>query len=213
VPEAASAPFLTPVPDVASSSAESGKDKSETIPPVPTYTIGGTLNGLTGGAIIVVTVNGANEQTLTKNGTFTLSANQPENSSYNLSIVTPPTNQPCTSIYGTGIVNGANNSSINLLCCLMPRDGFAITTKLSTARYYHTTTLLPDGKALVVGGTKNGTTALDTAELYDPVAHTWSVADSLLIARYYHTATPLPDGKVWVMGGLDARGALAKAEL
>jgi len=145
----------THAPDATPSSAEGGKDKGETTPPVPTYTIGGTLNGLAKGASIVVSINGANDQTLTKNGAFTLPGNLPENSSYSLSIVTPPDSQPCTQTYGTGAANSANNSSIDLFCGLMPRDGFAITAKLATARYYHTTTLLADGRALAVGGINN----------------------------------------------------------
>ena len=44
---------------------------------------------------------------------------------------------------------------------------WSATNSLSTARYHHTATLLPNGKALVAGGSiTNGT--LNSAELYDP---------------------------------------------
>jgi N-acetylneuraminic acid mutarotase len=59
----------------------------------------------------------------------------------------------------------------------------------------HTATLLNDGKVLVVGG---GTKA---AELYDPLAGTWSGGGTLSINRIGHTATLLGNGKVLVVGG------------
>ncbi len=71
----------------------------------------------------------------------------------------------------------------------MPRDGFAIASKLTTARYYHTATLLPDGRVLAVGGINKDKTALATAEIYDPVANSWSATDTLYMPRYHHTAT------------------------
>ena len=90
---------------------------------------------------------------------------------------------------------------------------FANTGSLATARRYHTTTLLPNGKVLVAGGVNSGN-ALVSAELYDPASGTWTATGSLATARYHHTATLLPNGKVLVAGGFDSSGnALASAEL
>ncbi|MGD0091323.1 MAG: chitobiase/beta-hexosaminidase C-terminal domain-containing protein [Planctomycetota bacterium] len=82
---------------------------------------------------------------------------------------------------------------------------------LATPRYCHTATLLPNGKVLVVGGSKGGGgfrilmdsegLYLVSAELYDPRTNTWSAAASLATARDCHTATLLPSGKVLVVGG------------
>src|SRR5262249_7044591 len=72
---------------------------------------------------------------------------------------------------------------------------------LTTARFAQTATLLANGKVLVVGGTSDGTTALSSAELYDPGTNTWSAAGSLGTARDGHTATLLANGKVLVTGG------------
>jgi N-acetylneuraminic acid mutarotase len=58
---------------------------------------------------------------------------------------------------------------------------------LATARSGHTATLLPSGKALVVGGYN--------AEMYDPTTNTWSAAGSLAVGRGSHTATLLPYGE------------------
>ena len=71
--------------------------------------------------------------------------------------------------------------------------------RMAAIRYSYTATLLPNGKVLVAGGDDGS--RLASAELYDPVANTWSPAGSLATARSDHTATLLPNGKVLVAGG------------
>ncbi|KFE61929.1 kelch repeat-containing protein [Hyalangium minutum] len=91
------------------------------------------------------------------------------------------------------------------------RDGEALLQERSG----HTVTQLPGGKLLIVGGTSNGTTALKSAELYDPASGKWSpTAKPLGTARFHHTATLLPNGKVLVTGGTSSgTSALKSAEL
>jgi N-acetylneuraminic acid mutarotase len=94
---------------------------------------------------------------------------------------------------------------------------------LATGRYLHSATLLPNGMVLVVGGVQtpsgvngNGVLiALASAELYDPVADSWSTAGNLATARYQHTATLLPNGQVLVAGGYGypSQDPLASAEI
>lgn len=71
---------------------------------------------------------------------------------------------------------------------------------LHQGRLYYTTTLLNDGRVLVVGGsTPQGVTT--QCELYDPLSNTWLVTESLSEARESHEATLLNDGRVLVTGG------------
>ena len=96
-----------------------------------------------------------------------------------------------------------------------PASGtWTATGSLTTARYGHTATLLPNGKVLVAGGKDfNFQLWFASAELYDPTSGTWTTTGSLAAAREGHTATLLPNGKVLVVGGSDSGGALAGAEL
>jgi hypothetical protein len=83
---------------------------------------------------------------------------------------------------------------------------------LSEGRTWHTATLLPDGRVLVVGGYGN-TTTLNSAEIYDPDTGMWTSTDHMATARGSHTATLLPDGTVLVVGGdNDSANSLASAE-
>ncbi len=78
------------------------------------------------------------------------------------------------------------------------------TGNLNTSRYAHATTLLLNGKVLVMGGYDGRpATILNSAELYDPATGTWSYTGNLNTARAgFHTATRLQNGKVLVVGGI-----------
>jgi hypothetical protein len=76
---------------------------------------------------------------------------------------------------------------------------------MSSARSYHTATLLPNGRVLVVGG-NNGSGAVTSAELYDPATSAWSPADSLNESRAQHIAVLLPDGRLLAASGTDGFG-------
>lgn len=76
---------------------------------------------------------------------------------------------------------------------------FTATGSLTTARKFHTATLLPNGSVLVTGGIAGN--YLNSAELYNPTTGTWTATGSFATARAYHTATLLPNGLVLVAGG------------
>ena len=91
---------------------------------------------------------------------------------------------------------------------------FMATGALKTGRVYHTASLLPDGRVLIVGGwtgfgsslssaTYSGT-PVGIAELYDPATGAFAVAGTLMTARFSHAAATLSDGKILFAGGSDS---------
>ena len=78
---------------------------------------------------------------------------------------------------------------------------------LHVMRASHTATLLADGRLMVIGGSTVSAIAAKgyvnnaSAEIYDPVANTWTATPPMSVPRSHHTATLLPDGKVLVVGG------------
>ena len=59
-------------------------------------------------------------------------------------------------------------------CTTRPAGRGVPRASLTTARGFHTATLLPNGKVLVAGGQSTGGLLLTSAELYDPASGTWS---------------------------------------
>ncbi|HEV7675475.1 MAG TPA: kelch repeat-containing protein [Candidatus Angelobacter sp.] len=83
----------------------------------------------------------------------------------------------------------------------------------------HTSTLLPDGRVLIVGGMVENGVFLNSAELFDPGKGTFVAAASMQSRRVGHSATLLPNRKVLIAGGLAGRvfeggpGIVATAEI
>ena len=74
--------------------------------------------------------------------------------------------------------------------------------------------LLANGQVLVAGGEDANETLLQSAELFDPSAGTFTATEAMTTPRVAHTANLLPNGLVLLIGGVDADGnGLASAEL
>jgi hypothetical protein len=114
------------------------------------------------------------------------------------------------------------------LCAAVPVQPCAATPfqweftgSLHTARYYHTATLLSDGRVLVAGGTGARPQTfpypgIAATEFYDPATGIWTATGNLNAGRLLHTATLLLNGKVLVAGGWPDHthnGIMASAEL
>jgi hypothetical protein len=95
-------------------------------------------------------------------------------------------------------------------------SGFRPTGDMKAVRTAHTATLLPSGKVLIAGGDAcfffsyyyYGNCLLDSAEIYDAGAGTFSTTGKMSVTRDFHTATLLSNGKVLVTGGHDASAEL-----
>jgi hypothetical protein len=91
---------------------------------------------------------------------------------------------------------------------------------LKTARTGAAATLLPNGEILIAGGSSDGTAtnALQTAELFNPVTGTFTLAGSgsgnaMTAVRFGATATLLANGQVLIAGGQNSGGSQTSAEL
>ena len=93
----------------------------------------------------------------------------------------------------------------------------ALATTMTSTRYGHTATLLPNGQVLLTGGnnTINSTgTPFNTGELYEPVAQTFmGLTATMSSARTFHTATLLPNFQVLLSGGWNGSSDVNSAEV
>ena len=95
-----------------------------------------------------------------------------------------------------------------------PAGTFRATGNMTTPRFFHTATLLPNGKVLIVGGY----TGCDptcrpaaSAELYDPAIGTF-MPTGRMTAAYITGAVLLPDGRV-LIAGTDITHTVASLEI
>ena len=95
-----------------------GGGSSSNTPPVPTYTIGGAMTGLTGSGL-VLQLNGGSNLPVNPNATaFTFVTQLAVGAMYNVSVLTQPTSpsQTCTVSNGSGNIGSANVASISISC-------------------------------------------------------------------------------------------------
>ncbi len=85
---------------------------------------------------------------------------------------------------------------------------FVFSGPMTDPRIFHTANLLNNGEVLVAGGSQIPGT-LDSAEIYDASAGTFTATSGAMTqARHHHTATLLNDGTVLVAGGDNGGGLL-----
>jgi hypothetical protein len=134
--------------------------------------------------------------------------------SSNLNIGTiSPTGVLTTTELGVTTIQATFNSFNAVSSVTVRATSFTFVGDLNTPRYSHTATLLQGGKVLIVGGLDVNNKELASAELYDPIAQTFSPTGSLLYPLAGHSATLLPSGKVLIAGGGSNGVIVPSAEL
>jgi 6-phosphogluconolactonase (cycloisomerase 2 family) len=141
-----------------------GSDTPTTIPPVVTYTIGGSVSGLVGTGLVLQDNGGANLP-VTANGTFTFGTAVATAGAYAVTVLTQPTGQTCTVTVGSGTVGTANVTNV-VVTCVTPTFTISATVSGLTG----TGLVLQDNGASNLTVTANGTatfaTALNTGATY-----------------------------------------------
>lgn len=107
-----------------------GGDKDDDNPASPTYSIGGTLSGLSGS---VTLRNGSETLTRSANGAFTFSGELEEGDSYSVSVATQPSGQTCAVANGSGTVGKADVSNVSVTCSNLPASSYLLGGTLSGA--------------------------------------------------------------------------------
>jgi YVTN family beta-propeller protein len=93
---------------------------------------------------------------------------------------------------------------------------FTLTGSMTTARFNHAATSLPNGRVLVTGGyftVSGGDPATASAEIYDPVAGTFTATVNMNVARAEQASTLLPNGDVFIAGGFSSLGFFGGTQL
>ena len=90
-------------------------------------------------------------------------------------------------------------------------SGWEVVASMSGPRLVAAAGLLPSGRVILAGGKSDAdsyTSALATAEQWDPVADRWSALPSMAVARFAAAGTVLEDGRFAVVGGAGSDGKL-----
>jgi hypothetical protein len=105
------------------------------------------------------------------------------------------------------IVGGGQPTASAEIIDLNTTGGWQYVNPMLHPRRHLNSTVLPDGKVLVTGGTSsagfnNAAGSVLAAEMWDPATWGWTTMASMAVRRLYHsTALLLPDGRVLSAGG------------
>jgi len=148
----------------------------------PTFTVGGTLSGLSPGALVALLDNGTAQLNVTTNGAFTFRLGLPTGASYKVTVGTQPTGETCTVANGSGTVGTSNVTTVSVSCKANPL--FTIGGAVSGLSTGASVTLLDNGNdslLLSANGAFTFKTALVTGASYNvtiatqPTSETCSV--------------------------------------
>jgi len=81
-----------------------------------TFTIGGTVSGLSASTSVTLLDNGTNALTVSANGSFTFTTPIASGAIYDVTVGTEPTGETCTITNGSGTVGSANVTNVAVVC-------------------------------------------------------------------------------------------------
>jgi len=109
----------------------------------------------------------------------------------------------CAAVSGALLLAPATAGAVNTV-------SFHTVGSMAEKREFPGAALLPDGRALVVGG-YDGSKSVATTELFDPKTHSFSPGPTMTTPRYAPAVASLPDGRVLIAGGYDGSQDVAGA--
>ena len=119
--------------------------------PAPTYTVGGTVSGLTGSGL-VLRDNGGDDLPVSANGSFTFAQKITAGSAYSVSVLTQPTNpsQTCTASNASGHASSSDVASVTVSCAATLYKVGGVVSGLGSDTILRLQTNLPAPNDLVI---------------------------------------------------------------
>ncbi len=141
---------------------------------VYSYTVGGNVSGLEPGNSVVLQNNGGDNLEVTGNTGFTFSTDQVDESAYAVSVLTQPTSpsQTCTVTAGSGDIDGANITDVNVSCITNTYTVGGSVTGLATGNSVVLQNNGVDNLEVALDGTFTFATALDDESSYNVTVFT-----------------------------------------
>ena len=149
-----------------------------------TYTVGGTVSGLTGTGL-KLKLNGANDLPISADGAFTFATGLTSGTAYAVTVGTQPSGQTCTVANGSGTIGAANVTNVTVTCAGAPPQNYTIggrVTGLTTSGLVlqlnggQTVTMNANGLYAFAPGLPSGATYDVTVQTH-PAGQTCTVAN------------------------------------
>ena len=145
-----------------------------------THTVGGTVSGLSGTAVLQD--NAGDDLSVTANGSFTFATALATGAAYTVTVKTSPAGQSCTVANGTGTIGSANITNVAITC-----TSSATHTVGGTVSGLSGTAVLQDNAGDDLSVTANGSftfaTALATGAAYTVTVKTSPAGQSCTVAN------------------------------
>jgi len=107
-----------------------------------TYSVGGTVTGMTAGTHVTLLDNGSNATVVSANTSFTFSSQISAGGSYAVTVGTQPTGQTCSISHGAASAVAANISNVTVVCAV---DEFSVGGNVTGLATGEQVTLLNNG--------------------------------------------------------------------
>jgi hypothetical protein len=149
-----------------------------------TYTIGGTVSGLSSGGSVTLLDNGTNALAVTANGAFTFTTAIASGKAYKVTVSVQPTGETCTVTNGSGTVVAANVINVAVACA--GAKTFTIGGTVSGLNTGASVTLLDNGTnslKVTANGAFTFTTALASGATYSVTVGTQPAGETCTVTK------------------------------
>ena len=149
--------------------------------PIPTYTIGGTVAGLSGTGLVLQN-NAGDDLAVTVDGAFTFATVIEEGSTYAITVLTQPTapNQTCMVVNSNDTVSGGNVTNVAVVCESRSWGTAALFEADNRINVYNSRVAIdPNGNAVILWEMWESPNGKILAKYFDATSNSWGAAKIL----------------------------------